>query len=138
MDWIILIIQNGKCKTKTNKNLNKATFVCNFYFLFIFYVWNFPSYLFRIYRCSKRNFEDSKEKEDLEHKINQFQKDIDALKDEELIEGVLRKNGYGRAGEIIYIYDNPEPVKPIDEIFNTDKKVSFPEAIINFISGNDG
>lgn len=79
-----------------------------------------------------------KEKEDLEHKINQFQKDIDALKDEELIEGVLRKNGYGRAGEIIYIYDNPEPVKPIDEIFNTDKKVSFPEAIINFISGNDG
>lgn len=79
-----------------------------------------------------------KQKEDLEHKINQFQKDIDALKDEELIEGVLRKNGYGRAGEIIYIYDNPEPVKPIDEIFNTDKKVSFPEAIINFISGNDG
>jgi len=79
-----------------------------------------------------------KQKEDLEHKINQFQKDIDALKDEELIEGVLRKNGYGRAGETIYIYDNPEPVKPIDEIFNTDKKVSFPEAIINFISGNDG
>jgi cell division protein FtsB len=79
-----------------------------------------------------------KQKEDLEHKINQFQKDIDALKDEELIEGVLRKNGYGRAGEIIYIYDNPEPVKPIDEIFNTDKKVSFPEAIINFISGKDG
>ena len=79
-----------------------------------------------------------KQKEDLEHKINQFQQEIDALKDEELIEGVLRKNGYGRAGETIYVYDNPEPVKPIDEIFNSDKKVSFPEAIINFISGNDG
>lgn len=79
-----------------------------------------------------------KQKEDLEHKINQFQKEIDALKDEELIEGVLRKNGYGRAGETIYVYDNPEPVKPIDEIFNADKKVSLPEAIINFISGNDG
>jgi hypothetical protein len=79
-----------------------------------------------------------KQKEDLEHKINQFQKEIDALEDEELIEGVLRKNGYGRAGETIYVYDNPEPVKPIDEIFNADKKVSFPEAIINFISGNDG
>ena len=113
--------------------------------LFVIFI-SYLLFLFETFQVTYSEYTDvqkevlkiQKQKEDLEYRINQFQKDIDALNDEELIEGILRKNGYGRAGETFYIYDNPEPVKPIDEIFKTDKKVSFPEAIINFISGKDG
>ena len=42
--------------------------------------------------------------------------------DPEMIEKVLRREGYGKEGEIIYVMKVPEPVAPLSEIFNQEKR----------------
>jgi hypothetical protein len=51
---------------------------------------------------------------------------------------VLRKRGYGKEGEILYIYDVPEPVTPIDEVLNTERSKTVFEYVVEFIVGQDG
>lgn len=109
----------------------------------------FASYLFFIFETFQTTYSEyisiktevqdiQNQKEVLIDKINKLQDDINALDNPSLLEDVLREHGYGKKGEVLYIYDNPEPVKPIDEIFSNNNEISFPEKFINFISGKDG
>ena len=66
--------------------------------------------------------------------------DIDTGEDyiePEMVEKILRREGYGKEGEIIYIVKVPEPVPPLSEIFDKDNEISLVEKFINFITGRN-
>ena len=57
----------------------------------------------------------------IENQIADWNQQISDLDDPEKLEIVLRKKGYGKEGEILYIYDVPEPMTPIDEVISTER-----------------
>ena len=67
----------------------------------------------------------------------QLEKEIEDLEEPEMIEKILRREGYGKEGEIIYIVKVPEPVPPLSEIFVKDNEISLVEKFINFITGRN-
>ena len=67
----------------------------------------------------------------------QLEKEIEDLEEPEMIEKILRREGYGKEGEIIYIVKVPEPVPPLSEIFDKDNEISLVEKFINFITGRN-
>ena len=78
------------------------------------------------------------EKNEIENQIADWNQQISDLDDPEKLEVVLRKRGYGKEGEILYIYDVPEPVTPIDEVLNTERSKTVFEYVVEFIVGQDG
>ena len=78
------------------------------------------------------------EKSEIENQIADWNQQISDLDDPDKLEVVLRKRGYGKEGEILYIYDVPEPVTPIDEVLNTERSKTVFEYVVEFIVGQDG
>ena len=78
------------------------------------------------------------EKSEIQNQIADWNQQISDLDDPEKLELVLRKRGYGKVGEILYIYDVPEPVTPIDEVLNTERSKTVFEYVVEFIVGQDG
>jgi cell division protein FtsB len=78
------------------------------------------------------------EKSEIQNQIADWNQQISDLDDPEKLEVVLRKRGYGKEGEILYIYDVPEPVTPIDEVLNTERSKTVFEYVVEFIVGQDG
>ena len=78
------------------------------------------------------------EKSEIQNQIADWNQQISDLDDPEKLEVVLRKKGYGKEGEILYIYDVPEPVTPIDEVLNTERSKTVFEYVVEFIVGQDG
>ena len=75
---------------------------------------------------------------DIQNQIDEWNQQISDLDDLEKLKVVLRKRGYGEEGEILYIYDVPEPVTPIDEVLNTKRSKTVFEYVIDVIVGQDG
>ena len=78
------------------------------------------------------------EKSEIQNLIADWNQQISDLDDPKKLEVVLRKRGYGKEGEILYIYDVPEPVTPIDEVLNTERSKTVFEYVVEFIVGQDG
>ena len=78
------------------------------------------------------------EKSEIQNQIADWNQQISDLDDPKKLEVVLRKRGYGKEGEILYIYDVPEPVTPIDEVLNTERWKTVFEYVVEFIVGQDG
>ena len=78
------------------------------------------------------------EKSEIQNQIADWNQQISDLDDPEKLEVVLRKRGYGKEGEILYIYDVPEPVTPIDEVLNTERSKTVFEYVVERIVGQDG
>ncbi len=78
------------------------------------------------------------EKSEIQNQIADWNQQISDLDDPDKLEVVLRKRGYGKEGEILYIYDVPEPVTPIDEVLNTERSKTVFEYVVEFIVGQDG
>ena len=78
------------------------------------------------------------EKSEIQNQIVDWNQQISDLDDPEKLEVVLRKRGYGKEGEILFIYDVPEPVTPIDEVLNTERSKTVFEYVVEFIVGQDG
>ena len=77
-------------------------------------------------------------KSEIQNQIADWNQQISDLDDPKKLEVVLRKRGYGKEGEILYIYDVPEPVTPIDEVLNTERSKTVFEYVVEFIVGQDG
>ena len=75
---------------------------------------------------------------DIQNQIDDWNQQISDLDDPEKLKVVLRKRGYGEEGEILYIYDVPEPVTPIDEVLSTERSKTVFEYVVEFIVGQDG
>ena len=78
------------------------------------------------------------EKSEIQNQIADWNQQISDLDDPKKLEVVLRKRGYGKEGETLYIYDVPEPVTPIDEVLNTERSKTVFEYVVEFIVGQDG
>ena len=78
------------------------------------------------------------EKSEIQNQIADWNQQISDLDDPKKLEVVLRKRGYGKEGEILYIYDVPEPVTPIDEVLNNERSKTVFEYVVEFIVGQDG
>lgn len=77
------------------------------------------------------------EKQIIENQIEEWNRQISDLDDPEKLELVLRERGYGKEGEILYVYDIPEPVTPIEEVMNSDRTKSVFEYVVEFIVGQE-
>ena len=58
--------------------------------------------------------------------------------DPEKAELILRKRGYGEPGEVLYRFEVPEPVTPIEETLKSDRGKSLIEYVIDYVVGKEG
>ena len=74
----------------------------------------------------------------IETQIEEWNRQISDLDNPDKLEFILRERGYGKEGEILYVYDIPEPVTPIEEVINNDRSKSIFEYVVEFIVGEEG
>ena len=78
------------------------------------------------------------QKQIIETQIEEWNRQISDLDNPDKLEFILRERGYGKEGEILYVYDIPEPVTPIEEVINNDRSKSVFEYVVEFIVGQEG
>ena len=106
---------------------------------FLFFFFETVQFTYSSYTNLQKEIELNKvEKSEIQNQIADWNQQISDLDDPEKLELVLRKRGYGKEGEILYIYDVPEPVTPIDEVLNTERSKTVFEYVVEYIVGQDG
>ena len=91
------------------------------------------------YTDLEKEIENNKlEKQTIETQIEEWNRQISDLDNPDKLEFILRERGYGKEGEILYVYDIPEPVTPIEEVINNDRSKSIFEYVVEFIVGEEG
>ena len=74
----------------------------------------------------------------LQNQIDDWNQQISDLDDPEKAELILRNRGYGEPGEVLYRFEVPEPVTPIEETLKSDRGKSIIEYVIDYIIGKKG
>ena len=74
----------------------------------------------------------------LQNQINDWNQQISDLDNPEKAELILRKRGYGEQGEVLYRFEVPEPVTPIEETLKSDRGKSLIEYVIDYVVGKEG
>jgi len=74
----------------------------------------------------------------LQNQIDDWNQQISDLDDPKKAELILRKRGYGEPGEVLYRFEVPEPVTPIEETLKSDRGKSLIEYVINYMVGKEG
>ena len=91
------------------------------------------------YTDLEKEIENNKlQKQTIETQIEEWNRQISDLDNPDKLEFILRERGYGKEGEILYVYDIPEPVTPIEEVINNDRAKSIFEYVVEFIVGEEG
>ena len=91
------------------------------------------------YTDLEKEIENNKlQKQIIETQIGEWTRQISDLDNPDKLELILRERGYGKEGEILYVYDIPEPVTPIEEVINNDRSKSIFEYVVEFIVGEEG
>ena len=91
------------------------------------------------YTDLEKEIENNKlQKQTIETQIEEWNRQISDLDNPDKLEFILREGGYGKEGEILYVYDIPEPVTPIEEVINNDRSKSIFEYVVEFIVGEEG
>lgn len=91
------------------------------------------------YTDLEKEIENNKlQKQTIETQIEEWNRQISDLDNPDKLELILRERGYGKEGEILYVYDIPEPVTPIEEVINNDRSKSIFEYVVEFIVGEEG
>ena len=74
----------------------------------------------------------------LQNQIDDWNQQISDLDDPKKAELILRKRGYGEPGEVLYRFEVPEPVTPIEETLKSDRGKSLIEYVIDYMVGKEG
>ena len=74
----------------------------------------------------------------LQNQIDDWNQQISDLDDPEKAELILRKRGYGEQDEVLYRFEVPEPVTPIEETLKSDRGKSLIEYVIDYVVGKEG
>ena len=74
----------------------------------------------------------------LQNQIDDWNQQISDLDDPEKTELILRKRGYGEQDEVLYRFEVPEPVTPIEETLKSDRGKSLIEYVIDYVVGKEG
>jgi len=124
---------------RTGNNVLTRVLVIAFVLSFLIFFFENVQTTYNSYTELKKEIENTKlEKQIIENQIEEWNRQISDLDDPDKLELVLRERGYGKEGEILYVYDIPEPVTPIEEVMNNDRSKSVFEYVVEFIVGQEG
>ncbi len=124
---------------RTGNNVLTRVLVIAFVVSFLIFFFDNVQTTYNSYIDLEKAIENSKlEKQFIENQIEEWNRQISDLDDPVKLELVLRERGYGQEGEILYVYDIPEPVTPIEEVLNSDRSKSVFEYVVEFIVGQEG
>ena len=125
-------------KRTGNNVLTRVLFIAFVVSFLIFFFDNVQT-TYNSYKDLEKAIEKSKlEKQIIENQIEEWNRQISDLDDPDKLELVLRERGYGKEGEILYVYDIPEQVTTIEEVMNSDRSKSVFEYVVEFIVGREG
>ena len=105
---------------------------------FLFFLFDTYQESYDKYKALQNSLEDRQEEVVLiQNQIDEWNSQIADLDDPEKAELILRKRGYGETGEVLYRFEVPEPVTPIEETIKSERNKSLLEDIIDFVVGRE-
>ena len=105
---------------------------------FLFFLFDTYQESYDKYKALQNSLEDRQEEVVLiQNQIDEWNSQIADLDDPEKAELILRKRGYGQPGEVLYRFEVPEPVTPIEETIKSERNKSLLEDIIDFVVGRE-
>jgi len=106
---------------------------------FLFFLFDTYQESYEKYKVLQNSLEDRQEEVvQIQNQIDEWNNQIADLDDPEKAELILRKRGYGEPGEILYRFEVPEPVTPIEETLKSERNKSLLEEVIDFVVGREG
>ena len=124
---------------RTGNNLITRFLVIVFVISFLVFFFDNVQTTYNSYTDLQKEIENNKlEKQNIKNQIEEWNRQMSDLEDPDKLELVLRERGYGKDGEILYVYDIPEPVTPIEEVLTNDRSKSVFEYVVEFIVGQEG
>jgi len=128
----------GTLKRISNNVLTRVL-VISFVVSFLIFFFENVQTTYNSYTDLEKEIENNKlQKQIIETQIEEWNRQISDLDNPDKLELILRERGYGKEGEILYVYDIPEPVTPIEEVINNDRSKSVFEYVVEFIVGQEG
>ena len=124
---------------RTGNNVLTRVLVIAFVLSFLIFFFENVQTTYDSYTELQKEIENSQfKRQNIENQIEEWNRQISDLDNPEKLELVLRERGYGKEGEILYVYDIPEPVTPIEEVLNSERTKSVFEYVVEFIVGEEG
>ena len=124
---------------RTGNNVLTRVLVIAFVLSFLIFFFENVQTTYDSYTELQKEIENSQfKRQNIENQIEEWNRQISDLDNPEKLELVLRERGYGKEGEILYVYDIPEPVTPIKEVLNSERTKSVFEYVVEFIVGQEG
>ena len=124
---------------RTGNNVLTRFLVIAFVVSFLIFFFDNVQTTYNSYKDLEKAIENSKlEKQIIENQIEEWNRQISDLDDPDKLELVLRERGYGKEGEILYVYDIPEPVTPINEVLSNERSETIFDYVVEFIVGSKG
>ena len=106
---------------------------------FLFFLFDTYQESYDKYKVLQNSLEDRQEEVvQIQNQIDEWNNQIADLDDPEKAELILRKRGYGQPGEVLYRFEVPEPVTPIEETLKSVRNKSLLEEVIDFVVGREG
>ena len=124
---------------RTGNNVLTRVLVIAFVLSFLIFFFENVQTTYNSYTELQKEIENSQfKRQNILNQIEEWNRQISDLDNPEKLELVLRERGYGKEGEILYVYDIPEPVTPIEEVLNSERTKSVFEYVVEFIVGQEG
>ena len=124
---------------RIGNNVLTRVLVIGFVVSFLLFFFENVQTTYNSYTDLEKEIENNKlQKQTIETQIEDWNRQISDLDNPDKLEFILRERGYGKEGEILYVYDIPEPVTPIEEVINNDRSKSIFEYVVEFIVGEEG
>ena len=124
---------------RIGNNVLTRVLVIGFVVSFLLFFFENVQTTYNLYTDLEKEIENNKlQKQIIETQIEEWNRQISDLDNPDKLEFILRERGYGKEGEILYVYDIPEPVTPIEEVINNDRSKSVFEYVVEFIVGQEG
>ena len=106
---------------------------------FLFFLFDTYQESYDKYKVLQNSLEDRQEEVvQIQNQIDEWNNQIADLDDPEKAELIPRKRGYGQPGEVLYRFEVPEPVTPIEETLKSVRNKSLLEEVIDFVVGREG
>ena len=124
---------------RIGNNVLTRVLVISFVVSFLIFFFENVQTTYNSYTDLEKEIENNKlQNQIIETQIEEWNRQISDLDNPDKLELILRERGYGKEGEILYVYDIPEPVTPIEEVINNDRSKSVFEYVVEFIVGQEG
>ena len=124
---------------RIGNNVLTRVLVISFVVSFLIFFFENVQTTYNSYTDLEKEIENNKlQKQIIETQIEEWNRQISDLDNPDKLELILRERGYGKEGEILYVYDIPEPVTPIEEVINNVRSKSVFEYVVEFIVGQEG